>query len=616
MGPLKGARRGSGYHGGVRIPLGKTERRLAMAILLSAIVPLLAAIFLASSLFKQASSIWFNPEIGQQLDRGVDVYKDYVRALKDDMKHQADAMSANETLQEAATQRNAESLESELNVVFPRFPSLVTLQIEDADGNVLARRDRGRPVDEATERSLEVRRALAEDPDDPAAPQLVVTFAIARARLDELEKGGLLVTSYHQVVAARGELYRGYIYAFAILLGITFLLSIMAGTVLARGVTRRINRLAAAIDLVGQGDLAVRVPVTGSDRLTELARTFNNRMLGDDPVARADRVPAAHRRVAGDGAAPGPRIGNPLTPIQLAVQECHRKYVGDDAASARCSTPPSRSSKRRWGRSGRLVGDFSNFARLCPTSSSRRRACASSCATAPTSSATSKDTHLGEHPGEGWTRDSPRQRGHRVAGAGRGSAHGEPSTRARCSGAWWVNLIVRNAVRPVPRRPRRADRTSGERRGREAAPEGAGSGVEPRGGRRAHRRSEDDGPRVPEEARSRLRSVLHDQGGRHRPPGLADRQEDRGRAGGRRRHRQEPASGGALRGPPARAGVGVAGICARARRWGHLAGVSAPNLRRLPRPGEEPVVMGSAQDGGDRTRRGFAAAVADPRRPA
>ena len=48
-------------------------------ILVTTMVPLAAALYLATSMFRQASAIWFNPEIGEQLDRGVDVYKDYVR---------------------------------------------------------------------------------------------------------------------------------------------------------------------------------------------------------------------------------------------------------------------------------------------------------------------------------------------------------------------------------------------------------------------------------------------------------------------------------------------------------------------------------------------------------
>ena len=68
----------------LRLP-GKIERRLATAILLTAVVPLAAALLLANSLFGQASAIWFNPEVGRQLDRGVDVFKDY--ETSDERRH-------------------------------------------------------------------------------------------------------------------------------------------------------------------------------------------------------------------------------------------------------------------------------------------------------------------------------------------------------------------------------------------------------------------------------------------------------------------------------------------------------------------------------------------------
>ncbi len=343
-----------------RVP-GKTERRLALAILLSAILPLAAGILLASSLFKQASAIWFNPEVGQQLDRGVDVYKDYVKAIKDDMRHQTDALAADEVLREAAKKRNTELVESELDALFPHFPELVSLRIDDADGNTLARRDRGRPVNEAIEKSLEVTRPLS---DEAAPPSITATFAVDRKRLDELETNGTLVTRYHQLEQSRDEVYAGYIYAFAALLGITLLFTLLLGTLLARGVTRRINRLAAAIDLVAAGDLSVRVPVTGSDELTDLARTFN-RMLIDVTQSRA-RIEFLQRMGAWQEMARrlAHEIKNPLTPIQLAVQECHRKYNGDDPRFRALLDTTVEIVEEEVATLRRLVGDFSNFARL------------------------------------------------------------------------------------------------------------------------------------------------------------------------------------------------------------------------------------------------------------
>jgi two-component system, NtrC family, nitrogen regulation sensor histidine kinase NtrY len=341
--------------------IGKTESRLAFVVFVTATLPLAVALMIGSSLFSQASAIWFNPEVGEQLDRGVDVYKDYVKAIKDDMRHQTDAIAEDEVLREAAKKHNSELVEAQIDALFPRFPELVDLRIVDADGNVLARRDRGRPVNDATERSLEVTRPLADDPDSPMA---VATFAIDRKRLDELETSGSVVTKYHQLEASRSDLYRGYLYAFAALLGITMLLTLLLGTTLARGVTRRINRLAGAIEKVAQGDLTVRVPVTGSDELTELARTFN-RMLGEMAQSRT-RIEFLQRMGAWQEMAQrlAHEIKNPLTPIQLAVQECHKKYTGDDPRFRSLLDTTLEIVEEEVATLRRLVTSFSNFARL------------------------------------------------------------------------------------------------------------------------------------------------------------------------------------------------------------------------------------------------------------
>jgi nitrogen fixation/metabolism regulation signal transduction histidine kinase len=340
---------------------GKIERRLVLALLLTSLVPLVAAIFLANSLLTQSASIWFNPEVGAQLDHGLDVYKDYVRVIKDDMRHQTDALSSGEALRETVRQGDPGQIEQELRVLFPHYPELVSLAVIDANGKVLAKRDRGRPVDESTERSLEVPRPIGAEAD---AAILLATFAIARARVDELETTANVVGNYHHLEASRGDLYRSYLFAFAILLGSTMLVTLLSGTFLARSVTRRMSRLAAAINLVAEGDLSIRVPVTGSDELTELGTTFN-RMLGEMDASRA-RIEFLQRIGAWQEMAQrlAHEIKNPLTPIQLAVQECHRKYAGDDPRYRTLLDTTLEIVEEEVGTLRRLVGDFSNFARL------------------------------------------------------------------------------------------------------------------------------------------------------------------------------------------------------------------------------------------------------------
>jgi nitrogen fixation/metabolism regulation signal transduction histidine kinase len=193
---------------------------------------------------------------------------------------------------------------------------------------------------------------------------LVASFAVSRKRLDELESAGVVVARYHQLEASRADLYQGYLRVFALLLGITAAMTIVLGAALARGLTKRINRLGAAINVVAQGDLSVRVPVTGTDELTDLARTFN-RMIAEMAQSRA-RIEFLQRVGAWQDMAQrlAHEIKNPLTPIQLAVQECHKKYAGDDPRYRQLLDATLEIVEEEVGTLRRLVGNFSNFARL------------------------------------------------------------------------------------------------------------------------------------------------------------------------------------------------------------------------------------------------------------
>jgi two-component system, NtrC family, nitrogen regulation sensor histidine kinase NtrY len=484
----------------LRVLPGKTERRLAFVILLTTMVPLAAALYLATSMFRQATAVWFNPEIGEQLDRGVDVYKDYVKAIKDDLKHQTVAIAANPVLREAARSRNIETLEAELDVAFTSFPELVSLTVLDSFADprdqatfaqkTLAHRDRGSPVDETTERSLGVPRELTDEVDGPI---VYATFAVPRKRLDELETTGAVVARYHQLEASRSQLYEGYLDAFQALLGVTLVMTVALGIMLARGVTRRINRLGAAINLVAQGDLSVRVPVTGSDELTDLARTFN-RMLAEMAHSR-ERIEFLQRIGAWQDMAQrlAHEIKNPLTPIQLAVQECHKKYGGDDPRYRQLLDTTLEIVEEEVGTLRRLVGNFSNFARL-------------------------PNAELAEANLDDFLRDCETQLGHlEDASLGADSADAEPIPSQNVEIRWempetairvaidrqmlrrvLVNL-VRNAVQSIRdaqvRTPRRS--TTNEILGRvvvsaRAEDEGARIDVE------------DDGPGIPEAMRARV----------------------------------------------------------------------------------------------------------------
>ena len=122
--------------------------------------------------------------------------------------------------------------------------------------------------------------------------------------------------------------------------------------------------LRTAARRVGEGDLTVRVSPRGKDELDELGRAFD-RMVAELGETRSrleylQKVSAwqeVARRLAHE-------IKNPLTPIQLAVQELGSKYRGEDASYARLLATAQEILKEEIDSMRRLVDDFSAFAKL------------------------------------------------------------------------------------------------------------------------------------------------------------------------------------------------------------------------------------------------------------
>ncbi len=340
---------------------GKTELRLALIVLATAIVPLVTAIVFARSLFDRSVSVWLNPEVGKQLDRGLDVYRDYVLAKKDALRSEADVLAQDDELRTSLEGRDRSRTEKRLAHLRDGNPTISELRIEGEDSTVVASAPPKKPIDETLARSFEVRKSIL---DDRSKRTLLAVFSVERQRFDELDAATRTAAEYHRLEASKSDLYDGALRAYVVLLLATALLTVLLGTVLARGVTRRVYRLVGGMQRVAAGDLSARVPVTGADELTELAAGFN-RMVGEvdrsrSTIAYLERVSAWQemaQRLAHE-------IKNPLTPIQLAIEECHRRYDDTNPAFRRLLDTTLEVVEEEVATLRRLVESFSNFARM------------------------------------------------------------------------------------------------------------------------------------------------------------------------------------------------------------------------------------------------------------
>ena len=344
---------------------GRIQARLARAIVITAVITMLVASWLGEKYVRETGARYFVPEIGVHLDRSLGLYDELAHTLKARMRAEAAAISLSPALRRAVAAKDAEATTVELKRQFAEHPSLVSLRAALADGNELASADRGRPLDAEREMPLEVERPLAETLEGDDGPALHLVFAAERAHFDdERTEFGQFINNYKLIDQRRADDLQGYVRAFTVLLGITIALAIAVGTLLARGVVVRLRELANATQRVGAGDLSIRVSEAGNDEITSLARAFN-RMLGEVETSRArieylQRISAWQemaRRLAHE-------IKNPLTPIQLGVQEIHRRYEGHDEQFRGLLDTTLEIVEDEVGTLRRLVSEFSDFARL------------------------------------------------------------------------------------------------------------------------------------------------------------------------------------------------------------------------------------------------------------
>lgn len=338
---------------------GTIRERLALAIVLTALIPVGAAIWLAQSMVRQSSGRFFVPEIGERLNQSLELYRELAHEVKARMRAQAARVATSPDLLGAGSE--PESLRLALERELDAIEDLRELSISRG-GQTLARASRpGASDSEPLE--LQVQQPLPGD-SSLAGAQLSARFVTGSKRFEELSGLGRFIEAYSQIEQRRESDERTYVLAFAVLLMLTVGAAVGAGSLLARSVAMRVVRLAEATNRVAAGDLALRVADEGGDEIANLAKSFN-RMLAELESNR-NRIEYLQRLATWQGMARrlAHEIKNPLTPIQLVTEELSERYGGSDAAFRALLNTTLEVVRSEVGTLRRLVTEFSDFARL------------------------------------------------------------------------------------------------------------------------------------------------------------------------------------------------------------------------------------------------------------
>ena len=112
-------------------PIGRTELRVVFALVVTAVLPLLTATWLANQIVHQVSSAAFQPEFGSHLTRSLGVYKDLVTSMKRSMRSEAALIAGRPALREAAA--SGDGLDRALLEALTEHSELLSLEVTNID---------------------------------------------------------------------------------------------------------------------------------------------------------------------------------------------------------------------------------------------------------------------------------------------------------------------------------------------------------------------------------------------------------------------------------------------------------------------------------------------------
>ena len=299
-----------------RFPLGlKTSAALVLAVTIS----LAVAYFLVGQLGKTAANVAASDAALriEAMEEAITHYHELVNVTKRLHTEIAERLAQ---VPEIANLDPAADLAS--MVRDPDQASLRALAILRADGTVVTEAQRPLTGPQWTDRVV-----------DQPLPNgtLRLTFEVSatlQAHLQELKRA---IDGTRQVSQIQSALPASYQTTFLVLVVIVGLVAAGAGILLSMQVTRRIDRLVETARRVTEGQLDARVELRGKDEMAELGAAFN-RMLDNLEQSRQQVEYLQRMGVWQDVARRlAHEIKNPLTPIQLAVQQTASSYKGDDA---------------------------------------------------------------------------------------------------------------------------------------------------------------------------------------------------------------------------------------------------------------------------------------------
>ncbi len=300
-----------------RLPLQLKISMLAVAIVT---IPLVIAYLLVGQIGKTAANVASSDAAAriEAMDRAIHHYYELVNTTK---------RLHGEIAERIAKRPDIAALDPATDlaaiIADPAQAGLRALALLRPDGTLIAEASRNLT-------GVDWRDKVLDQQVTPDGATLRLTFEVSASLQQDLQGLKSAIDGTRTVAQIRTALPESYQRTFLILIGLAGALAAALAIFLSTTITRRIDALVALTRKISDGQLDARANLRGGDEMAELGSSLDT-MLDDldetrrqvEYLQRMGVWQDVARRLAHE-------IKNPLTPIQLAVQQCVSAYRGDD----------------------------------------------------------------------------------------------------------------------------------------------------------------------------------------------------------------------------------------------------------------------------------------------
>ncbi len=340
--------------------ISRFEWQILAALFLTGLVPFAISLYYIPQITEERAALSLHSRVRNELESSTLLYKEFFDAKKQAFGARIDALARDQVLVRAALEGPVTDVESRLQQIVDDNRDIRSLAVARDDGELIAKIEG--PADRQAEDLAP--KAFRHPLGVGAGARLEVVFVLPQRYVEAQGEAADIAYLYDAALKASQTIQREQTTEYSLRVSFVLLLALFAGYVLARRVTKRVARLAQATERVARGDLDFDIPLRGRDEITELTGAFNT-MITEVKGARErivflEKVSGWQefaRRLAHE-------IKNPLTPIQLAIQELRRRTPEEPAEFKRFVDDAADMVEEEIASLTRLVDEFSQFARL------------------------------------------------------------------------------------------------------------------------------------------------------------------------------------------------------------------------------------------------------------